>query len=93
MPFAEWYEEGGEHVEVGGYEVDYKAIKKPLFGSLLQIGNHFAPMQRASFTPDNERKAVPACHLWFDHMDPWWDAAPPARRRAVNRQQDPLART
>ncbi|MDB5957514.1 competence protein CoiA family protein [Ramlibacter sp.] len=72
IPYAEWYEQGGEHIEVGGYEVDYKAIKRPVFGPLLKIDNHFAPHRRDAFTPENERKAVPECDLWFDHMEPWW---------------------
>lgn len=75
IPYAEWYEQGGEHVEVGGYEVDYKAIKKPLFGVELEIGRHFTAHKRGTFTPENERKAVPECHLWWDHMEPWWDTA------------------
>lgn len=72
IPYSEWYEEGGEHCEAGGYDKDYKAIKSPMFGPPLDISSNFAASTRGAFTPDNERKAVPACRLWFDHMDPWW---------------------
>lgn len=85
IPYADWYESGGEHVEVGGYDVDYKAIKKPLRGPLLNIGDHFAPLRRNAFTPENERKAVPECDLWFDHMEPWWDSASTPRSRRAPR--------
>jgi competence protein CoiA len=75
IPYSEWYEEGGEHREAGGFEAKYKAIKRPLLGPAVDISLGFAATPRDEFTPENEKKAVPACKLWMDQLDAWWDAS------------------
>lgn len=72
VPEAAWFRRGFGPVQVGGYEASYRAVKTPSCGPRLQIGRDFSPLRRRSFVPDNERKAVPACQLWFDGLAPWW---------------------
>lgn len=72
IPSSEWYRRGLGPVQVGGYEQPYRAIKMPLCARRVRISEDFGPRARASFTPANERKAVPACHLWLDRLAPWW---------------------
>lgn len=74
IPLSEWYEEGGELVTAGDYDKDYKAIKRPVFGPMLDISTGFGPTARDEFTPDNERKAVPSCQIWLDTRRPWWSS-------------------
>lgn len=68
---AEWYE-NGELVQVGGYDKAYKTIKTPIYGPTLSIIDDFRPGSRPEFTPENERKAVPACLVWIDTAASWW---------------------
>lgn len=67
----EWYEDG-ELVSAGGYDKPYRTIKKPLYGSNLGLGDNFHRIERESFTPENERKAVPTCLTWQDRLPHWW---------------------
>lgn len=71
IELAEWYEDG-DLVQVGGYEKPYKIIKTPLYGHGLHIVDDFTSQARLKFTPDNERKAVPACLIWMDTHNSWW---------------------
>lgn len=71
IEYAEWYE-GGDLVSAGGFDRDYKTIKTPFYGQDVLIDEHFVKEFRASFTPDNEKKAVPACNIWRDTREPWW---------------------
>jgi hypothetical protein len=72
VPSSEWYRPGIGRIQVGGYEASYRTIKTPFCGPRLRISQDFAPRRRGSFVPENERKAVPACHLWLDRLAPWW---------------------
>jgi len=76
VPYAEWYETGGELVSVGGYEVPYKAIKKPVIEREACIVADCAPMERDPFVPENKKKTVPRSLLWFDGRNPWWPIEP-----------------
>lgn len=71
---SRWHERGGERIEAGGYQATYRAIKQPMAAPppAVDIAVDFAPVWRASFTPANERKAVPGCRLWLDGRRPWW---------------------
>lgn len=68
---AEWYEDG-ELKQVGDYEKPYKTIKKPGYSSALNIADDFELFKRSSFTPENERIAVPECVIWRDKLQAWW---------------------
>lgn len=72
IPHSEWYEQGGELVSVGGYDKAYKAIKSPEHGPEVCISADCATMYRDPFTPENKKKTVPSCLLWFDCKQPWW---------------------
>lgn len=50
----------------------FKTIKTPMAAPAADVGQDFWPLLRAAFTPQNERKAVPACRLWIDGNRPWW---------------------
>lgn len=63
----EWYEDGAL-VTAGGYEATYKTIKTPEYGPDLNISADFIPCKRGTFTPENERKAVPASLIWRDKL-------------------------
>lgn len=69
---SEWFRPGAGRIQVGGYDAPYRAFKVPFCAPRLQIGEDFAPRRRNSFVPGNERKTVPACHLWLDRLAPWW---------------------
>lgn len=71
IPLSEWYE-AGELMTAGDYDKDYKAIKRPEPGALLDISTRFQEKLREKFTPDNERKAVPSCQIWLDTLQNWW---------------------
>jgi competence protein CoiA len=72
IPYSEWYEQGGELVTVGGYDKAYKAIKRPEQGPPVCISADCAPIARNPFVPENKKKTVPTCLLWFDGKEPWW---------------------
>jgi competence protein CoiA len=72
VPQASWYRPGGARVQVGGYQTTYRALKTPLCAPRLQISQDFSSRWRRPFTPENQRKAVPACQLWLDRLTPWW---------------------
>lgn len=73
IPLSEWFEDG-EPVSAGGYDKDYRVIKRPQFGAMLDISTGFRATDRDEFTPENERKAVPACSVWLDTLNPWWSS-------------------
>jgi competence protein CoiA len=50
----------------------YRTLRIPMAAPALDISRNFGPLLRPAFTPRNERKAVPACRLWFDGRDAWW---------------------
>jgi competence protein CoiA len=50
----------------------YRTLRVPMAAPALDLSLDFEPLQRRAFTPRNERKAVPACSLWFDGRDAWW---------------------
>lgn len=71
IEYREWYEDGEEQ-SAGGYEATYKTIKTPIYGAPLNLSTDFTLEERGAFTPENERKEVPACRLWQDRLSPWW---------------------
>lgn len=71
IPYAEWYEEG-QLKQVGGYEKFYKTIKLAECERLINIDEDFFGQKREKFTPENEKKEVPACYLWQDSLEVWW---------------------
>jgi hypothetical protein len=74
IDYSEWYDvEAGEQREAGGYFRRYRVIKRPFYGEPVDIAEHFYRLPRGSFTPTNERKAVPDCVIWLDKHDVWWD--------------------
>lgn len=71
IPVSEW-RENGEDMSAGGYMRRYKTIKMPVYGPPVHLAESFDSEFRGAFTPDNERKQVPACHIWRDRLDRWW---------------------
>lgn len=71
IPFSEW-RENGEDMSAGGYMQRYKTIKVPVFGPSVHLAESFVNEFRSAFTPDNERKQVPACNIWRDDLERWW---------------------
>lgn len=71
IPYSEWREEG-EDRSAGGYLRRYKTIKVPVYGPDLDLADCFDSEFRGAFTPENERKQVPACRIWRDELEPWW---------------------
>lgn len=71
IEYKEWYEEGN-HMSGGGYDLDYRMVKTPIYGSDLSIDSSFNKIYRNTFTPENERKAVPALFTWQDKNAAWW---------------------
>ena len=61
----------GELQEAGGYEKEYKIIKQPIFGPLLNISKDFNKQYHREFVPDNEKKAIPECFIWQDNKKRW----------------------
>jgi competence protein CoiA len=74
VEYREWSEDGVVR-SGGGYDLEYKIIKTPLAGSNLSIDTDFELHHRPEFTPENERKSVPACIVWKDRSRPWWDVS------------------
>lgn len=73
VEYREWFAEGGEHMEGGGYDAKYKIVKEPNYGRDCNVADDFYEALREQFIPDNERKAVPACKIWKDILEPWWE--------------------
>lgn len=71
VEYREWMEDG-EQQSGGGYDAEYKIIKKPQPGPPVLIDADFEHHQREEFTPENERKKVPECIVWKDALQPWW---------------------
>ena len=71
IEYREWFE-NGQHESAGGYDAPYKTIKTPEYGPDLLLSEHYRALDRDPFTPENERKEVPACRIWVDTVDAWW---------------------
>lgn len=71
VEYKEWYE-NGEHMEGGGYATKYRIIKKPMYGTDINIADNFMQHLRGEFLPENERKAIPQCLFWRDTLKEWW---------------------
>jgi competence protein CoiA len=71
IPETSWYNEFGEEEVAGGYAKDYKTIVKPNFGEVCDLRN-FKERRREEFIPENEKKAVPKCHIFMDRLKKWW---------------------
>jgi competence protein CoiA len=71
IPHSEWFEEGEER-SAGGFPKRYKTVKAPQYGPDVHLGTDFVKEFRQTFTPENERKEVPACYVWRDSHSPWW---------------------
>jgi len=73
IEYSSWHDENGTFQEAGDYEKAYKVIKAPIFGECLSIESNFSRHEREEFTPENERKSVPACITWQDKNKQWWN--------------------
>lgn len=83
---TEWYDvDAGEERFAGGYEKPYKVIRTALPAPPIDVVEAFKRHERGAFTPDNERKAVPASLLWLDTLPRWWSSA--EERMSVRRVQ------
>jgi competence protein CoiA len=71
IEYKEWHE-NGTHMSGGGYDLTYKVIKTPLPGPEMSIDTDFKKIFRNTFTPENERKAVPEILIWQDKNSAWW---------------------
>lgn len=71
VELREWFEDGALQTG-GGYDALYKIVKKPCYGKNLDLERDFDATSRAEFTPENERKRVPRCHIWHDQLECWW---------------------
>ena len=71
IDYSEWYEDG-EVKEAGGYDKTYKILKTPVYGPDIDLSADFVSEFRRGFIPDNERKKIPACHIWRDTLRQWW---------------------
>ena len=59
VPYGEWYEQGGEHIEVGGYDKwskRYRTLEKKLLN--CDILNNFKAVIRPTY------KNIPQCKIW-----------------------------
>jgi len=74
VEYREWYEHGSQQTG-GDYTSEYKVIKKPNYGQPLLLDIDFERCERASFTPENERKRIPSCVIWKDSLQKWWPDA------------------
>ena len=71
IELREWFEDG-QQVSAGDYDATYKTIKSPVYGRDLNLSDDFILTRRETFTPENERKEVPACCIWRDTDAAWW---------------------
>lgn len=71
IEYREWIEDGEEQ-SAGGFSLAYKIIKTPIYGADISLHRDFLGENRGSFTPENERKEVPACRIWRDTLPVWW---------------------
>lgn len=71
IPYSEWREDGEEKT-AGGYLKRYKTVKVPVYGPEVTLTDSFDGRYRPKFTPENEKKEVPACLVWRDLSSPWW---------------------
>jgi len=67
---TEWYESGGEHRSVGGYDRPSKRYKKPCYGNVVTISQSFRVSNKEAFAKG--RVSVPACRLFVDGQATWW---------------------
>lgn len=74
IEYSEWFE-NGEEQQAGGYNKPYKIMKTPIYGSNVNLDDDFISEYRSEFIPKNERKAVPASHIWKDSLNHWWNKA------------------
>ena len=73
IEFREWYEPGGELIQVGGYPKAYKAIKSPNYYAPLNIATDFISANANEWKAKNDKITVPSRLIFKDILQPWWD--------------------
>lgn len=69
---TEWHNENAELMSAGGFFLTYRTLKKPNFGSSIDLIKDFAVKANAGFNPKNAKKSVPKSILYCDNLKPWW---------------------
>lgn len=75
-----WYDaEYMEHKEVGGYWKRYRTVRRPDFGSTIDITNTsaFKFDKVPAWKPQNDLMAIPARKIYHDTLNKWWSDLPP----------------
>ena len=70
---SSWYDADGTEIVVGGYYKTYLRVKKPEYGSTLNLISDFKIENRDSFKVENEKLSVPNCKIFMDKKFRWWE--------------------
>lgn len=77
-----WYETGGVERSEGDYYKDYKRLKKPIYGSHIDLLSDFETNKRSKFkVEENELKNIPECNIFKDKLKVWWSDKPTKYRK------------
>lgn len=61
---------GGYEQSVGGYERFHKAEKRPVYGKLVDLAEHFRPVTQNAY--DTKSLSVPSRKIYIDRNARWW---------------------
>ena len=69
-----WFDSDiGDEKTVGGYDLTYKTIKAPNYGSIVDLSVDFKPIARKGFSPENVKKSIPPSLIFLDSLNWWWN--------------------
>jgi len=68
-----WYDEEGNEMSAGGYFKPYLRVKKPVYGSFVDLASDFKTDDRNSFEVENDKLSVPKCKIFMDKNIRWWE--------------------
>lgn len=67
-----WFDAFGEEQRAGGYERNYRRVKKPEYGKAVDLTKGFKFENRPSFKLTNDKLSAPECKIFMDNTDSWW---------------------
>jgi hypothetical protein len=68
-----WYDAEGNEMSAGGYNKPYLRVKKPVYGSSVDLTLDFKIEDRDSFVIENDKLSVPKCKIFMDNKYRWWE--------------------
>ena len=69
---SSWYDADGTEIVVGGHFKTYLRVKKPVYGSFVDLTSDFKAEDSDSFKVENDKLSVPKCKIFMDNKFRRW---------------------